>query len=93
MESKEIPQSVQKLRVAAEKSDALLLGIPEYNFSMSSPFKNVYDWLSREYPNSKSPVEEKIAAMVSSGGGKGGKRAQDHFLDSAKFRKVKVMSP
>lgn len=31
--------------------------------------------------------------MVSSGGGMGGGRAQDHFLQSVEFRKMKIMPP
>ena len=62
---------------------------------MSSPFKNAYDWLSRSYSESEkdkvAPVSEKIAGMVSSGGGLGGERAQKHFKDSSAFCKVKLM--
>ena len=69
----------------------MLYGLPEYNFSIASSFKNAYDWLSREYPNDPCPVTEKIGAVVSSGGGLGGARAQKHFFDSVQFRKVNLM--
>jgi chromate reductase len=29
-------------------ADAILFAVPEYNFSVASPLKNAYDWLSRE---------------------------------------------
>jgi NAD(P)H-dependent FMN reductase len=29
--------------------DAILFGVPKYNYSIASPLKNAYDWLSREY--------------------------------------------
>lgn len=91
VEAQKVPAAVEKVRAQAAKCDAILYGIPEYNYSMASPFKNAYDWLSREYPNSKSPVEEKLGAIVSVGGGKGGLNAQRHFRESAEFRKVRLM--
>lgn len=64
------------------KADAILFGVPEYNFSIAAPLKNAYDWLSREDKNKVCPVLEKLGAMVSSGGGVGGQKAQDHFRQS-----------
>ena len=48
----DVPGSVQKARDLIYKSDAVLCGLPEYNFTISSPFKNAYDWLSRSYKDS-----------------------------------------
>lgn len=53
--------------------------------------KNAYDWMSREYPNDKCPVTQKIAGMVSSAGMIGGSNAQKHFNESVKFRKLNLL--
>lgn len=70
------------------KSDAILFALPEYNFSVASPMKNAYDWLSRDDKNKYCPVTSKLGAMVSSGGGMGGQRSQDHFRQIVGFRKM-----
>lgn len=93
IEAKGVPAAVTKVRQQIVKSDAILFGIPEYNYSMSSPFKNAYDWLSRQYPTEPSPVAKKTAAIVSVGGASGGSKAQKHFLESSDFCKVNIMPP
>ena len=91
VESTSVPECVKKVRAQINAVDAVLYGVPEYNFSIASSMKNAYDWVSREYPNDPCPVTEKIGAVVSSAGGKGGERAQVHFMQSVSFRKVKMM--
>ena len=56
IEAAEVPAAVKKVKKQIEQSDAVLYGVPEYNYSMASSFKNAYDWLSREYPNEPCPV-------------------------------------
>ena len=52
VEAKGIPGPVRKARDQIYAADAVLFAIPEYNLSMSSPFKNAFDWLSRGYSES-----------------------------------------
>lgn len=91
IEAKGIPAPVQKARDILSKSDAVLFGVPEYNYSISSPLKNAYDWVSRDDKNKYCPMTEAIGAMTSSGGGMGGGRAQNHFRQSVSFRKMKML--
>ena len=88
IESQGIPSLVQKARDDVGKADAILFGVPEYNYSIASPLKNAYDWLSRDDKNKYCPVTKKLGAMVSSGGGMGGGRAQEHFRQSVSFRGI-----
>lgn len=41
------PAEVQRLRAQIAAADALLFAIPEYNYAVSSPLKNAFDWVSR----------------------------------------------
>lgn len=50
------PEEVEAARQLVGKSDAVLFVVPEYNFSVASPLKNAYDWLSREDKNKFCPV-------------------------------------
>jgi len=99
LEARGIPTDVKTLRRQVHDADAVLFGIPEYNFSISAPMKNAYDWLSREYAQSsdpyekKSPVQEKIGAMVSVAYATGGVKAQEHFQHSVSYRKMKILPP
>ncbi len=71
----------------------MLFGVTEYNFSISAPLKNAYDWLSMEDKNKVSPVLEKLGAMVSVAAAVGGQNAQTHFKYSVSYRKVKLLEP
>ena len=93
IEAKGIPADVQVARDVVGKAEAILFGVPEYNYSIASPLKNAYDWLSREDKNKYCPVTSKLGAFVSSGGGKGGVNAQDHFRHSVSFRKMQILKP
>ena len=99
IEARGIPSDVKTLRKQVHNADAVLFAIPEYNFTISAPIKNAYDWLSREYKDSSdyydktSPVQDKIGAMVSVAYATGGVSAQDHFLHSVSYRKMKILPP
>jgi len=74
------------------KADAVLFAIPEYNFRVSAPLKNAYDWLSMSVDpaNHPSPLKEKVAGMIGAGLN-GGNQAQDHFVQICGYCKVKLM--
>ena len=68
------PAKVQRLRAQIAAADALLFAIPEYNYAVSSPLKNAFDWVSRP-PD--QPMNNKAVALVSASGGPlGGIRGQ-----------------
>lgn len=69
------PESVVRWRALAGGADALLLGMPEYNFGPSGLAKNAIDWLTR--PPAVRVLQGKVIAMITSGGKGGGNRVQD----------------
>lgn len=73
----EPPEAVLKLKNDFEKADALLLGCPEYNYSLAPALKNALDWASREKKNRL--LAGKPVAILGSGGGMGTGRAQYHL--------------
>ncbi len=77
------PEPVQILFKQAEQADALLLATAEYNYSMAPALKNALDWMSREPDNHL--LAGKPVAILSSGGGQGGARAQYHLRQVCVF--------
>ncbi|XP_078444923.1 NADPH:quinone oxidoreductase [Wolffia australiana] len=77
----EFPAAVEAFRRSIRASDAVLIACPEYNYSISGPLKNAMDWASRP-PNAWAA---KPAAIVSAGGGYGGKLAQQHLRQVGVF--------
>lgn len=77
------PESVLSLFRQAEQGDALLLACAEYNYSMAPALKNALDWMSREPDNRL--LKGKAVAIMSSGGGQGGARAQYHLRQVCVF--------
>ena len=73
IEAKGIPESVKSLHAKILAADAILIGSPEYNYSISSALKNLIDWVSRIQPNcfEKKPV----AILSATGGPSGGARS------------------
>ncbi len=68
------PESVESLRDAIERADALLIGATEYNFGPSGVLKNAIDWASRP-PG--PPLHGKLYGLVgASTGGYGTVRSQ-----------------
>ena len=66
------PEPVRALRAQIAEANALLLAVPEYNYSFSAAIKNALDWASRP----ESPLNGKPVAFMSTGGQLGGARAQ-----------------
>ncbi len=70
----DLPASVLHWRKLVEHADALLIGMPEHNFSPSAVAKNAIDWLTR--PPGEHSLKGKVIAMMTSGGMGGGSRVQ-----------------
>ncbi len=68
------PASVIRWRELVVRADALLIGMPEHNFSPSAVAKNAIDWLTR--PPGAHALTGKVIAMMTSGGMGGGSRVQ-----------------
>lgn len=72
IQEKGFPQGTLRLAERIQAVDALLLSLPEYNFSLPGNFKNAVDWLSRLKP---MPLRGKSALlMAASSGAVGGIR-------------------
>ncbi|KMT17114.1 hypothetical protein BVRB_2g041680 [Beta vulgaris subsp. vulgaris] len=69
------PPVVEAFRQKILEADSVLFASPEYNYSVTPPLKNAIDWASRP-PNVWA---DKAAAIISTGGGFGGGRAQYHL--------------
>jgi chromate reductase, NAD(P)H dehydrogenase (quinone) len=68
------PPEVKDLREKIRSADAVLLGSPEYNFSISGVLKNALDWVSR---GADQPLAGKPVAILSASSGiLGGARSQ-----------------
>lgn len=68
------PEPCKRLRAQIAAADAILFAIPEYNYAVSAPMKNAFDWVSRP-PD--QPLNNKAVALISASGGPlGGVRAQ-----------------
>lgn len=65
-----MPDAAKSLSARLKAVDAIVFSAPEYNNSISGPFKNMLDWLSREkpYPLTGKPV---LLMAASSGRGAG----------------------
>jgi len=74
VEAAAYPAAATRLKERIKKADAILLAVPEYNYSFSGVLKNAIDWASRPYGT--SAWAGKPVAMVSTGGGLGASRAQ-----------------
>ncbi len=77
------PAAVVEFKKKIAGADALLIAVPEYNYSVAGVLKNAMDWASR--PVKESPLNGKPFAMMGAGGGLGTARAQYHFRQLAVF--------
>lgn len=73
-----LPASVEGLKSAIARSDAVLFATPEYNYSIPGVLKNAIDWASR--PAGTSAWAGKPAAVIgATPGALGTARAQYHL--------------
>ena len=69
VEDKSMPESVMRLHAQILAADAILIGSPEYNYSISGALKNAIDWVSRVPTN---PWEKKPVAIIGCTAGRSG---------------------
>jgi len=69
-----VPAEVQRWRDLVIAADALIIGMPEYNFLPSPVAKNAVDWISR--PFGGQAMRGKVIAMLTSAGKGGGNKVQ-----------------
>lgn len=75
VQSKGMPEAVQRLRDQITAADGVLIASPEYNFSVTGVLKNTLDWLSKATP--QQPFKGKPTAILSATTGPlGGARSQ-----------------
>ena len=78
VEDKGIPESVNRLHAQIMSADAILIGCPEYNFSISGALKNALDLVSRVSGN---PWQQKPVAIIGcTAGPSGGLRAIEELV-------------
>ena len=83
-----LPEAVQRLRAQLSEADGVLFATPEYNYSITGAMKNAIDWASRR----PSPLDEKPAAIMGTGGRSGTARAQRHLRDILAHNDVQVVN-
>lgn len=72
------PEPVTALKAAIAAADGVVIGVPEYNYSIPGGLKNALDWVSR--PPSTSPIRHKPIGIVGAASGMSGTiRAQTHL--------------
>ena len=71
----DVPAVVQRWRDLVAAADALIIGMPEYNFLPSAVAKNAVDWATR--PFGGQALRGKVIAMLTSAGKGGGANVQD----------------
>jgi chromate reductase, NAD(P)H dehydrogenase (quinone) len=70
----ELPDVARRWRQLITEADAIVIGMPEYNYGPSAVAKNAIDWLSR--PPAERVLQGKVIALVTSGGKGGGSKVQ-----------------
>lgn len=84
------PEPVKKFKEEIRAADALLIAVPEYNYSVSGVLKNAVDWASR--PAQTSVLKRKPVALIgASQGAQGTARAQLVLRQSFVFTECLVM--
>lgn len=71
------PEILQRWWTALRDADALLVGMPEYNWSPTPLAKNALDWATRP-PNDRA-IAGTVVAFLGAGGRSGAAKAQDNL--------------
>ncbi len=85
-----VPESIRELKSQVAEADALLIAIPEYNYSVPGVLKNAIDWVSR--PIKESPLNGKPVALMGAGGVMGTVRAQLAFRQMSPFLNLHILN-
>jgi chromate reductase len=80
----QLPEKVVELKAKIRHADAILFGVPEYNYGVAAPLKNAIDWASRPYTDN-SWKGKPVAAVSASVGMLGGARAVYQLRQSFVF--------
>ncbi len=92
--TKGIPEAVQKAHNQLKEADAIVLASPEYNYSVSGVLKNAIDWFSRV---ENQAFNGKAVSIMGASPGMGTARSQYHlrqilvFLNAFVVNKPEVM--
>jgi chromate reductase len=85
-----IPKAVSNLAERIHAADALIIGCPEYNYSIPGVLKNAIDWISR---HPLKPFAGKKAAIIGASPGRlGTARAQYHLRQVAVFLDLRIIN-
>lgn len=76
IEVRQFPDSVREISHRISLAQAIVICSPEYNGSISSPLKNMLDWVSRTKP--QPFFRKKVLLMAASPGNLGGMRGLQH---------------
>ena len=79
----DLPEVVTRWRELVREADALLIGLPEYNYGPAPLAKNAIDWITR--PPHDRVITGKVIAFMSSAGRSGGANAQQGLTDFLPF--------
>ncbi|HSX40379.1 MAG TPA: NAD(P)H-dependent oxidoreductase [Candidatus Saccharimonadales bacterium] len=80
---KDLPLIAKEFKAKIKAADAILIAVPEYNFSIPGYLKNAIDWASRPYGDNS--FDDKPVAIMSASGALGGSRAQYHLRQTFVF--------
>ena len=84
------PELVRIFKEKIRNADAVVMTVPEYNYSFSGVLKNAIDWASR--PLATSPMTGKLTAIMGAGGRVGTARAQLHLRQVFLYLDVKALT-
>jgi chromate reductase len=90
--SPDAPETPEMLaaKEVVRASDAVLIFMPEYNYSLPGPLKNAIDAMSRG--EGGNCFKNKALGMISGGGPARGMKAQYHMRDISVFLDLHVMN-
>jgi chromate reductase len=71
------PELLRRWWSALRSTDALIVGMPEYNWSPTPLAKNALDWATR--PPDDRAIKDTVVAFLSSGGRSGGAKSQENL--------------
>lgn len=87
VESEQIPEVVQQLRMAVGQNDALLVACPEYAHGVPGAFKNLLDWLVGSLEFSDMPV------LLINASARGSHHAQAALCEILRTMSARLLSP